>query len=147
MSDRKTSVPAISTHGGQDFHAQAQSLAETWIAAWNSHDLERVLALFTEDVVFTSPKAVPIMGRATVVGKEQLRAYWTAGLQRAEGLHFTLLEVVADQGSRALAIVYEGETTANRYRAVELLHLDESGRIASGEAMVGAEITGPRAPR
>ena len=34
---------------------QAQQLAEEWYAAWNSHDLERILSHYSDDVVFVSP--------------------------------------------------------------------------------------------
>src|SRR5205807_4666549 len=32
--------------------AEESNVAEKWIEAWNSHDVERVLALFTPDVVY-----------------------------------------------------------------------------------------------
>jgi steroid delta-isomerase-like uncharacterized protein len=32
--------------------AEDSNVAEKWIEAWNSHDVERVLALFTPDVVY-----------------------------------------------------------------------------------------------
>ena len=32
--------------------ASSQDLAEEWIAAWNSHDVEKVAALFTDDVMY-----------------------------------------------------------------------------------------------
>ena len=32
------------------------ALGRDWIAAWNSHDLERVLALYAEDSEMTSDK-------------------------------------------------------------------------------------------
>ena len=34
----------------------AERFAAAWIAAWNSHDLARILAHYTEDVVFHSPR-------------------------------------------------------------------------------------------
>ena len=33
----------------------ARTLATEWVAAWNSHDLERILAHYAHDVVFSSP--------------------------------------------------------------------------------------------
>jgi uncharacterized protein (TIGR02246 family) len=136
MSDHKANASAMSSPGsGPDFPQLAQSLAESWIAAWNSHDLERVLALFTDDVVFTSPKAVAIMGRDTVTGKAELRAYWTVGLARAQGLRFRLRELIADAERRSLAIVYDAEVNGQPYQAVELLHLHASGRFCRGHAM------------
>jgi uncharacterized protein (TIGR02246 family) len=43
----------------QHSHHEAADLAalgREWVAAWNSHDLERVLALYAEDSEMTSDK-------------------------------------------------------------------------------------------
>jgi uncharacterized protein (TIGR02246 family) len=62
-------------------HHQATDLAalgRQWIAAWNSHDLERVLALYAEDAEMTSDK-IPALGfdsSGTLHGKAAIRAYW-----------------------------------------------------------------------
>ncbi len=44
-----------------------------WIAAWNSHDLERVLAMYAEDSEMTSDR-IPALGfdaSGTLRGKER----------------------------------------------------------------------------
>jgi ketosteroid isomerase-like protein len=71
----------------------AQRFAARWEANWNSHDLDRVLADYAEDVVFRSPFAATVVGTDTIVGKPALRAYWTAGLARLPDLHFTVTGV------------------------------------------------------
>lgn len=35
--------------------------AEDWLAAWNRHDVDAVLAHFHDDVVFTSPVAARVV--------------------------------------------------------------------------------------
>jgi ketosteroid isomerase-like protein len=35
-----------------------------WIAAWNAHDLDRILAHYAEDVEFRSPFVAKLMGRS-----------------------------------------------------------------------------------
>ena len=42
-----------------------QAFAEDWVAAWNAHDLERVLAHYAEDVVFVSPNSSRFTGDPT----------------------------------------------------------------------------------
>ena len=42
--------------------------AHEWSAAWNARDLERILAHFSDTVVFSSPKTVDAIGRPTVRG-------------------------------------------------------------------------------
>jgi ketosteroid isomerase-like protein len=69
---------------------QAEQLAEEWYAAWNDHDLERILSHYSDDVVFVSPFAVEIAGRTDgrLEGKEALRAYFGAALERFPDLKF-----------------------------------------------------------
>ena len=70
--------------------------AAEWVAAWNAHDLDRVLAHYAVDAVVTSPIAaerVPETG-GTVRGREALRAYWEPALRANADLHFTLVEAM-----------------------------------------------------
>jgi ketosteroid isomerase-like protein len=62
---------------------QAHQLAAAWIQAWNSHDLDEILAHYTEDVVLVSPIAVKILNDSfgTVHGKAALRDYFKQGLE------------------------------------------------------------------
>jgi ketosteroid isomerase-like protein len=43
-----------------DFISQAQG----WLAAWNAHDLERILAHYSEDVELVSPFVAKLTGRS-----------------------------------------------------------------------------------
>ncbi len=40
---------------------QAQDFAQDWIEAWNSHDLDRILAHYDEHVVLVSPIAAKLL--------------------------------------------------------------------------------------
>ncbi len=73
----------------------AVAFAEEWEAAWNSHDLDRILAHYTEDVVFQSPYIVHRLDAPAgeVHGKAALRAYFGAGLERQPGLAFSVEDV------------------------------------------------------
>jgi len=81
--------------------ARLAALGRDWIAAWNSHDLERVLALHDEDSEMTSDK-IPALGfdpSGTMRGKDKLRAYWGAALKKRPNLHFELIDTyVNDEG-------------------------------------------------
>ena len=66
----------------------ATSFAKDWEAGWNSHDLDRILSHYHEDIVFRSRKAIPITGGGLIHGKTALRDYWAAALQRQPDLHF-----------------------------------------------------------
>src|SRR5271154_2039011 len=75
--------------------AFANDFAAQWLDGWNAHDLEAILAHFADDVVFTSPLALRIVGGSHGVlrGKEALRAYWREGLRRNAELHFEIADL------------------------------------------------------
>lgn len=64
--------------------SKAESFASDWIAAWNSHDLQRVLSHYTEDFEFTSPFIIHIAGEPSgrLRGKSAVGAYWAKALAR-----------------------------------------------------------------
>ncbi|MCF6385855.1 nuclear transport factor 2 family protein [Mycobacterium sp. MBM] len=83
--------------------------AQEWVAAWNRHDVEAVLAHFHEDVVFTSPVAarvIPASG-GLIRGKAALRDYWTTALAQLPDLHFEVLGVY--RGVSSLVINYRNQ--------------------------------------
>src|SRR4051794_33793406 len=83
--------------------------AQEWLAAWNAHDLEALLAHFAEDVVFTSPVAAQLLtgSDGVIWGKSALRAYWTEGLRRIPDLKFELVGVYT--GVQAIVINYRNQ--------------------------------------
>src|SRR6476661_1669200 len=86
---------------------EAAVRAAEWIAAWNAHDLERILAHYAENVQFTSPFAIRLMdvSSGTIVGKAALREYFVAGLKAYPELRFQLRHVCA--GVNSFCVVYE----------------------------------------
>jgi len=88
--------------------AAAQAFAEQWVKDWNAHDVEALLAHFTDDVVFTSPVAVRLFGGDGVVrGKDALRKYWSEGIRLIPDLHFEVLALYV--GVRTLVINYRNQ--------------------------------------
>ena len=53
------------------------AFASRWAGAWNRRAVDEVLGHVHDDVVFTSPTALAVVGMTVVRGKETLRAYWT----------------------------------------------------------------------
>jgi ketosteroid isomerase-like protein len=115
----------------------ARTFAARWAQAWNSRDIEKVLAHFHDDVVFTSPTAMALMGTPTVRGKESLRAYWTTALSRLTSLRFTVDRVVWDSDSRELAIIYTSETDGKARRVSENLVFNSAGEVVVAEVFHG----------
>ena len=44
---------------------KAAQIAKDWMDAWNRHDLDSILSHYAEDVEFTSPFVVRLMGEAS----------------------------------------------------------------------------------
>jgi ketosteroid isomerase-like protein len=89
-------------------HVAARLWADSWVAAWNAHDLEAVLAHFTDDVTFRSPVAAQLLGGDGVIrGKAALRAYWAEGLRRIPDLRFEVVGVYA--GVDCLVVNYRNQ--------------------------------------
>jgi uncharacterized protein (TIGR02246 family) len=115
-------------------HHQPSTLAalgHTWVEAWNTRDLERVLTLYAEDVVMTSDR-IPAMGfdaSGTVRGKDALRAYWSKALGLIPNLHFTAINVFVSPDS--VVVFYENERGK---KICEYLRVNDAGLIVQGSA-------------
>ena len=92
--------------------AFAEQFTNEWLDAWNSHDLERILSHFTDDVVFTSPVAIRVLegSDGVIRGKAALRHYWGIGLERIPDLHFELESIYL--GVRTVVINYRNQAGA-----------------------------------
>ncbi|MFZ3554411.1 nuclear transport factor 2 family protein [Streptomyces sp. BH055] len=89
-------------------HVTARTFVDSWVTAWNAHDLDALLAHFADDVTFRSPVAAQLLGGDGVMrGKKALRAYWEEGLRRIPDLRF---EVVGSYvGVNSLVINYRNQ--------------------------------------
>lgn len=104
----------------------ARRFADAWYAAWNAHDLEAILEHYTDDVELTSPFASGLAGAADgrLLGKEALRAYFAAGLQRFPELRFDPINLYV--GVDSLVLHYVGPTGAE---TAEIVFLDGDQKI------------------
>jgi ketosteroid isomerase-like protein len=100
----------------------AQRFTAEWLEAWNTHDIEAILSHFHDDIVFSSPMALRMVGSDGYArGKDNLRAYWTEGLRRLADLHFTLEGIYV--GVDTLVIHYRNQSGV---RVNEVLVFDGS---------------------
>jgi ketosteroid isomerase-like protein len=114
---------------------EAHAFAQRWVEGWNRHDLERVLAHFSDDVVFSSPFIAQLTEdpSGTVRGKDALRSYWRAGLDRFPDLRFEVTGVYV--GVDTVAIQYRNQVG----RAVVEVFTVEGDLATSGAALYGPE--------
>ena len=109
----------------------AQTFAREWVKAWNDHDLEAILAHYSDNVVFHSPRIRVVMGSDVdvLIGKAALRDYWGRALDLARDLYFEVDQVFA--GSDALTILY----TNHRQQAVaETFVFGADGKVTTSVA-------------
>jgi hypothetical protein len=106
--------------------SQALRFATDWIAAWNSHDLDRILAHYAEDVELTSPAVQQVLNDPSgrVVGKAALRAYWRTALEQYPELLFELHRVLP--GVNSVVLYYR---SINDLLAAETMEFDTKGRV------------------
>jgi steroid delta-isomerase-like uncharacterized protein len=101
--------------------AAARQLAQRWIDAWNSHDVDAILELYADDVEFTSPFVANITGDASGVirGKAELRTFFVRVLGAYPDLRYELDGVAA--GIWSIAIVYR---SVDERLGVEVMQLE-----------------------
>lgn len=110
-----------------DFAAHAGE----WLAAWNAHDLERIVAHYAEDVEFRSPFIPKLTGKAGDVlrGKTALRDYFARGLAAFPELRFEFLRLYS--GERSCVLEYR---SVNGLRAAECMEFDSAGEVRRAQA-------------
>jgi ketosteroid isomerase-like protein len=105
--------------------AQADHFAREWIEAWNSHDLARILAHYTDDFSMASPRIATIAQEQTGIlhGKAAVRSYWAKALQLVPELQFKLKATFV--GADSVAVHYEGV----RGPAIEVFFFNPDGLV------------------
>ena len=109
----------------------AAGFAKAWIDAWNSHDLNRILEHYADNVTFHSPFIVKVLGdnSGRITGKPALKAYFARALAAYPDLHFQLHTVLS--GIDGITLYY---TTVKNLLAAETMLLDTAGNIATVHA-------------
>lgn len=110
--------------------------ATGWIEAWNSHDLERILSHYAEDMEFASPLVTRLMGdvAGSLRSKAVLRNYFARVLSTFPNLRFELLQSLA--GVDGCTLMYR---SVNSLTAAETMTFNASGLVrAAGVAYSSA---------
>ena len=110
---------------------EARSHAEEWIAAWNAHDIERILAAYADDAVLHSPRAArwdPSIQDGAIRGKPRLRSYFETALKAYPKLTMELLDAYV--AGDAMVVEY-----LNRPNDETELYVLERSRLLDGRAV------------
>jgi|SRR5580698_4307266 predicted ester cyclase len=107
----------------------ARQFAQEWIEAWNSHDLERILSHYDDEIRLVSPVALKLLknGDGVVQGKAALREYFRRGLEAFPNLHFDLIDVL--WGVETVVIYYGNKVRG--HKTAEVMQLTPKGKIRS----------------
>lgn len=115
--------------------ARADELAAEWLAAWNAHRPDLVVAHFADDVTVESPLAARLRPESggRLQGKAAVLSYYEDGLAASGDLRFELVETLV--GVSEVTIVYRNQRGV---LATETLVLADDGtvtavRVAYGE--------------
>jgi hypothetical protein len=106
--------------------AFAEHFAAEWVAAWNAHDLPRILSHYADDFEMSSPAIAQVTGEPSgkLKGKTAVSAYWNKALQLIPDLQFELLGMFL--GIDSVGLHYKG---ARGRLAFEVFHFDSSGKV------------------
>lgn len=109
---------------------QAETFAKDWIASWNSHNIDAILAHYSDDFEMSSPVIVEAMGEPSgkLKGKVAVRKYWTKALRKYPQLHFEKRHVLAGMGS--VTLIYYGV----RGLSAEVFHFNQAGKVHTAYA-------------
>lgn len=104
----------------------ARAFAQEWIEGWNTHDLERILSHYDDQVQLTSPVARRFGdGTGIIRGKAALGEYFRQGLQAYPGLHFDFLDVF--WGLETLVVRYINNVRGAE--AAEVMLFNKEGKV------------------
>ena len=78
---------------------QNKSIATKWFAAFNEHDLEKLLSLYDDKAEHFSPKLkirIPET-QGLIKGKDALRGWWKDSFERLPSLNYEVKKLTADE--------------------------------------------------
>ncbi len=109
----------------------ARRFSQEWINAWNNHDLEEILSHYAEEIEFSSPLVVQVLGiqDGTLRGKKALKEYFQKGLELIPGLKFTFENTAL--GANSLTVLYRNSTGV---LSAETMVIGEDGKVIKAMA-------------
>lgn len=105
--------------------------ARRYYDAWNARNVDAIMALYADDIEFSSPyiAALGFAPDGVIVGKVMLRAYVERALERAPAL--TLTPEGLCVGARGHTLIYRNHRGE---RAAEVHEMDAVGLIVRADA-------------
>jgi ketosteroid isomerase-like protein len=122
--------------------AELKAIEEPLIDAWNAHDVEAVVACYSDDVVYIDPNT-----RGAVEGSEGMRQYLTKLFLRWE-MHWTVKELLPFADRDGSAALWRASLTARSTGAsVEVDGMDliliEGDKVSRNEVYFDRAVLAP----
>jgi ketosteroid isomerase-like protein len=120
----------------------AQEHLDKWVRAWNARDLPAVLAMYSDDVEFASPKVrvvLPEKNEGRVKGKKELERYWSLALEKNQQLHFAPISFAINPDNDECFFEYVSSLNGEKTLVVEKFQFSGNGLVIRSSAFYGAE--------
>ena len=105
--------------------------AQEWLMAWNSHDLNKIMEHYSENIDFVSPiiQQMEVNAEGKITNKNDLRDYFLKALQKYPDLHFELYHEL--KGSHSIVLFYR---SVNNSFSAEYMELNNEGKVSKVRA-------------
>ncbi|HEY6884142.1 MAG TPA: nuclear transport factor 2 family protein [Nitrososphaeraceae archaeon] len=112
-----------------------------WTNAWNDHNIKKVLSLYSENILFSSPKVksvYPNRTLATITNKKDLEEYFCLGLTKFPMLHFMPIDYFLKNHK----VIFEYSATPDnkiQWSVIEKFEFDNDRLIEKSNVYYGWE--------
>ncbi len=108
-----------------------KQIAHKWLEAFNQHNLEELLSLYTDNAEHYSPKLKIHQPQTNglIKGKTALRNWWKDAFERLPKLHYQILKLTADK--EQVFMEYIRQTPEEEDLRVGEILVMENGKIIS----------------
>lgn len=113
-------------------HTDLKEIALAWFHAFNTHNIDELLALYSDEAEHYSPKLKVRQPetKGLIKGKAALREWWTDAFERLPELYYHVLKLTADE--EQVFMEYIRQTPGEEdLRVGEVLVIKEGKIVAS----------------
>ena len=124
----------------------AKEHIERWVTAWNNHDLNAILSMYSDKIEFHSPKIKAVVfpdkvSAARITNKKDLAYYWSLALKKFPQIHFTPVEFMIKENKCLLQYIAEIASDAKimKWSVIEKFEFGNNGLIVGSNVFYGIE--------
>lgn len=105
--------------------------AKEWLSAWNSHDLDKIMEHYSENIDFVSPiiQQMGINAEGKISNKNDLKEYFSKALQKYPDLHFEFYHEL--KGANSTVLFYR---SVNNSFSAEYMELNNAEKVSKVRA-------------